>query len=41
LWSRRMRWICKYKLRIKLTADQSVGMIDVSYLDKEGKSLLQ
>jgi ribonuclease G len=41
LWSRRMRWICKYKLRIKLTADPSVGMIDVSYLDKEGKSLLQ
>ena len=40
LWSRRMRWICKYKLRIKLTSDQSVGMIDVSYLDKEGKSLL-
>ena len=40
LWSQRMRWICKYKLRIKLTADPSVGMIDVSYLDKEGKSLL-
>ena len=41
LWSRRMRWICKYKLRIKLTADLSVGMIDVGYLDKEGKTLLE
>ena len=41
VWSKRMRWICKYKLRIKLTSDLSVGMIDVSYLDKEGKSLLE
>jgi ribonuclease G len=38
--SRRMRWIFKYKIRIKLTSDSSVGMIDVSYLDKKGKSLL-
>ena len=36
----RMRWIFKYKLRIKLTTDHSVGMIDVSYLDKKGESLL-
>lgn len=40
LVSLRMRWIYKYKIRIKLTADSSVGMIDVSYLDKRGKSLL-
>ena len=38
--SLRMRWIFKYKLRIKITTDVSVGMIDVSYLDKRGKSLL-
>ena len=38
--SRRLRWIFKYKLRIKLTTDLSVGMIDVSYLDKKGESLL-
>ena len=38
--SLRMRWIFKYKIRIKLTSDSSVGMIDVSYLDKKGKSLL-
>ena len=41
LWSLRMRWIFKYKLRINIVADQSVGMIDVDYLDKRGKSLLQ
>ena len=41
VWSKRMRWICKYKLRIKLTSDLSVGMIDVGYLDKEGKTLLE
>ena len=41
VWSKRMRWICKYKLRIKLTADLSVGMIDVGYLDKEGNRLLE
>ena len=40
IWSLRMRWILKYKLRIKLTTDLSVGMIDVSYLDKKGESLL-
>ena len=41
VWSKRMRWICKYKLCIKLTSDLSVGMIDVGYLDKEGKTLLE
>jgi ribonuclease G len=38
--SRRLRWIFKYKLNIKITTDQSIGMIDVSYLDKKGESLL-
>ena len=40
IFSLRMRWMLKYKLRIKISADLSVGMIDVAYLDKEGKSLL-
>ena len=40
LVSKRLRWIFKYKLRIKITSDQSVGMIDVSYLDKKGESIL-
>jgi ribonuclease G len=40
IFSLQMRWMLKYKLRIKITPDLSVGMIDVAYLDKEGKSLL-
>ena len=40
IFSLRMRWMLKYKMRIKITTEQSVGMIDVAYLDKEGKSLL-
>jgi ribonuclease G len=40
LWSLRMRWIFKYKLMISISSDLSVGMIDVAYLDKRGKSLL-
>ena len=40
LWSLRMRWMFKYRMRIKLTADRSAGMIDVAYLDKRGRSLL-
>ena len=41
LLSRRLRWIFKYKLCIKIVADHSVGMIDVDYLDRRGKSLLK
>ncbi|MBQ2364898.1 MAG: Rne/Rng family ribonuclease [Alistipes sp.] len=40
LWSLKMRWMFKYKMRIRVSSTQSVGMIDVNYLDKEGKSLL-
>ena len=38
--SLRLRWMFKHRIRIKLTSDPSVGMIDVNYLDKGGKSLL-
>ena len=41
LWSLKMRWMFKYKMRIRVSSTQSVGMIDVNYLDKEGKSLLK
>jgi ribonuclease G len=41
IWPLKMRWMLKYKLRIKITADQSIGMIDVAYLNKKGESLLQ
>ena len=40
LWSLKMRWMFKYKMRIRVSSTQSVGMIDVNYLDREGKSLL-
>ena len=40
LLSLRMRWIFKYKINIKIVSDHSVGMIDVSYLDRKGESLL-
>ena len=40
LWSLRRRWSYKYKTKIKVTADQSVGMIDVNYLNEKGSSLL-
>jgi ribonuclease G len=40
LVSRRLRWIFKYKTFIKLSSDQSVGMVDVGYFDKKGESLL-
>jgi ribonuclease G len=41
IWPLKMRWMLKYKLRIKITADQSIGMSDVAYLNKKGESLLQ
>ena len=40
LWSLRMKWMWRYKTRIKITADQSVGIIDIHYLDKRGNSLI-
>ena len=29
----------KYKIQLKIVADQSVGIVDVHYYDKEGKDL--
>ena len=40
LLSKRLRWIFKHKIYIKLSTDQSVGMIDVGYFDRKGESLL-
>ena len=39
LWSLRRRWMWKYKIQLKIVADQSVGIVDVHYYDKEGKDL--
>ncbi|MBQ8307440.1 MAG: Rne/Rng family ribonuclease [Alistipes sp.] len=39
-WSLRLRWMWRYKIQLRLTADQSVGIIDIHYLDKRGNSLI-
>ena len=39
LWSLRRRWMWKYKIQLKIVADQSGGIVDVHYYDKEGKDL--
>jgi ribonuclease G len=39
--SLRRRWAWRYKTRIKVVADQSVGMIEVRYEDKEGNDILK
>lgn len=39
IWSLRRRWEWKYKVRLKIVADQSVGIVDVRYYDKNGKDL--
>ncbi len=38
--SLRQRWSWRYKCKIKVTTDQSVGIIDVSYYDKNGVNLI-
>jgi ribonuclease G len=40
-WSLRRRWSWRYKARIKVVADESVGMIEVRYEDKEGNDILK
>jgi len=40
-WSLRRRWSWQYKTLIKVVADQSVGMIEVRYEDKEGNDILK
>ena len=39
-WSLRRKWSWRYKARIKVVADQSVGMIDIHYQDKDGRDIL-
>ncbi len=39
--SQRRRWCWKYKCKIRVISDQSIGMIDVEYLDRAGKRLIK
>ena len=38
--SLRRRWMWRYKARIKVVADQSMGMVDVKYLGSKGEQLI-
>ena len=40
LFSLRLRWSLRYKAFIKVVADQSVGMVDVLYQDRQGRDIL-
>ena len=37
----KMKWMWRYRVRIDIVADQSLGMIDVRYLDKAGELLIE
>jgi ribonuclease G len=41
LWSLRRRWAWRYKIKLQIVADQSMGMVDVRYLDKAGELLIE
>jgi ribonuclease G len=40
LWSLRRRWMARYGVWLSVRADQSLGVVDVKYLDREGNDLL-
>ncbi|MBQ5785363.1 MAG: Rne/Rng family ribonuclease [Alistipes sp.] len=40
LFSLRLRWMLRYKVWIKIVADQSLGMVDVRYMDRNGAALI-
>ena len=41
LFSLRLRWMLRYKVMIHIVADQSLGMVDVKYLDRSGMLLIE
>ena len=41
LISLRMRWMMRYKVWLRVVADQSLGMVDVRYLDRSGALLIE
>ena len=41
LLSLRRRWAWRYKLKLQVVADQSLGMVDVKYLDRQGSPLIE
>lgn len=41
LISLRRKWMWRYRVRLKVVADQSLGMVDVRYLDSTGAPLIE
>ncbi len=41
IFSIRRRWAWKYKCKIKITPDQSMGILDVGYFDAKGKRIIK
>jgi len=39
IWPLYIRWMVKYKCRIKITSTQSTGVIDTKFLGRDGKEL--
>ena len=40
LVSRRLKWMLKYRCRIKLMPNQAIGIIETKFLDKKGRELV-
>ena len=40
VFSLRLRWMRRYNVWIKIVADQSLGMVDVRYMDRNGAALI-
>ena len=40
LFSLRLKWMLRYKVWINIMADQSLGMVDVRYMDRNGAALI-
>jgi ribonuclease G len=38
-WSIRRRWQWRYKCRIKLLVDQSIGIAETKFYDKKGREI--
>ncbi|MDE6070475.1 MAG: Rne/Rng family ribonuclease [Alistipes sp.] len=41
LWSLRRRWEWKYKVRLDIAEDQSIGIVEVHYHDRKGNDLIK
>ena len=40
LWSLRRRWEWKYKVRLEIAEDQSIGIVKIHYHDKKDNDLI-